>query len=321
MGLIIVLLKILSIFCYIIVGIAAIIFMISSGEKNSFIVGCISFIIGGLFLLGGISIRDYADTLVIKNEFYKVLNKESKEIVIGKFKQLTYSDQKKYIKLIYDKFYDNDIQSQLEFIEDYGSVLLDYIEKKKKNLEKEITALYNKAEVLNTDNSWYNFFQIISGDKFLELADSKLKDREFSKWENEEKAWRRVSLINSTMMYREFLSRYSYGIYSDDAKKIILDNEYNSYNNKKPPYKITENFDGMTTLQIRNNSSISIIFSYDGTFEKGKKNISANGYAVIIVPNGYYSLKAYSQHSRTRGNYSLETLNGGNVSLEYFISQ
>ena len=321
MGIVIGVLKILGIFCYIIAAIAAIVIIVSFDEKDSFRLICISFVIGGLFLLGGIFAHESADKLEIKNEFYKVLNKESKKIVRGKFKQLEYSDQNKYIEKIYDTFYNKNFQDQLEFIKDYGTDQLDYIKKKKKDVEEEITALYNQAEIINTNNSWYKFFQTVSGDNFLKLADSKLKEREFSKWHNEEMAWRRVSLINSTMMYREFLSRYSYGIYSNDAKKIILDNEYNSYNNKKPPYKITENFDGMTTLQIRNNSSISIIFSYDGTFEKGKKNISANGYAVIVVPNGYYSLKAYSQHSRTRGNYSLETLNGGNVSLEYFISQ
>ena len=79
----------------------------------------------------------------------------------------------------------------------------------------------------------------------------------------------------------------------------------------------------MTTLQIKNNSSIPITFSYNGTFEKGEKNISDHGYVYITIPNGYYNIKVYPRHSsrRIRGDYSLETFSGGTISLEYFIRQ
>lgn len=321
MGIVILLLKILGIFCYIIAAIAAIVFVINFNEKGSFRLGCTSFIIGGVLLLGGVLVCEYADKLKIKNNFYKVLDSGSKEVVEGKFKQLSYSDQNKYIEEIFNKFYNNDIQGLLEFIDDYGTEQLNYIEVKKKDVEKEITTLYNEAEVMNTNNAWYKFFHTVSGTKFLELADSELKEREFSKWENEEKAWSRVSLTNSTAMYYEFLSRYPSGMYSNDAKKVILDNHYNSYSSNKPPYKITSNFGGMTTLQIKNKSSIPIIFSYNGTFEKGEKEIFGNGYVIITIPNGYYNIKVYSRRSRTRGDYSLETFSGGEISLEYFISQ
>ncbi len=314
-----VLLRIIELLCYLITFIVGIIFVVNLNVIRSFKIGFITFIIGGGILIGGILIREYANTLTIKNNFYKVLDNGSKDVIEGKFKQLSYSDQNKYIKEIFNKFYKNDFQGLLEFIDDYGTEQLDYIESKKKDVKKEITALYNEVEVVNTNNGWYKFFQTVSGSKFLELADSELKEREFSKWENEEKAWSRAFLINSTVMYHEFLSRYPSGMHSDDAKKVILDNHYNSYSNNKPPYKITSNFGGMTTLQIKNKSSIPIIFSYNGTFVKGEKGISGNSYAVITIPNGYYNIEVYSRRSRIRGDYSLETFSGGNISLEYFI--
>ena len=234
----ILLLKILGIFCYFIAAIAALCFVINFNENGSFRAGCTSFIIGGVLLLGGLSAREYADTLTIKNNFHKALDSGSKEVVEREFKQLSYSDQNKYIEEIFYKHYNNNFQGLLEFIDNYGTEQLNYIENKKKDIEKQITTLYNEAEVVNTNDAWHNFFHTVSWSKFLELADSELTEREFSKWENEEKAWSRVSLTNSTAMYHEFLSRYPSGMYSNDAKKVILDNHYNSYSSTPPHVKL-----------------------------------------------------------------------------------
>ena len=143
---------------------------------------------------------------------------------------------------------------------------------------------------------------------------------EFAKWNNETNAWRRAVVFRDSDMFREYLKRFPYGAHSDNARKYILDREFFSYRENKPPYQITSNYGGLTTLTIVNRSSTSIQFSYSGTFASGKENISGNCTTSISIPNGYYRLSATSSNPHTRGEYSLETLGGKPMSVEYYIS-
>lgn len=318
MGIIIFLLNLLGIVCYIIAGISAIIFYFTLSEERSFKISCITLGIGVSFGIGGVLIREYSDSLEIQKNFSEVLVNGNRDGVRAKFSQLSYSEQKDYVNEIFEKFYNDTFQEKLDFVLDYQGVYLDFIEQKKSEIENEITILYNHAENDNSVDSWRDFSRIVPGNIFLDLASEELKKREFSKWINDEESWNRVVALNTIAMYREYLSRFPYGKYENNARKIIIDSDYNS--RKEKPCKIT-NYSGNTTLQVYNKSSQSIFFSYTGTFAEGKENISGHNSICIIVPNGYYSIHVYSQSFRTRGDYSTETFDGGTKILEYYIRQ
>lgn len=322
MSIIIILLNLLVIVCYLIAGFLAMLFAIflftPSNENESLKGGCLTLILGTSFCIGGILIREYSQSLEMRKDFFEVLENGNKNSVSAKFSKLDYSEQKDFINEIFEKFYNNTFQEKQRFIRDYQQYHLDYVEKKKSEIEKEITRLYNNAEIDNYINSWRDFSKIVTGDIFMDFASMELKNKEFSKWTDDENAWTRVVALNTIAMYREYLSHFPYGKYEDSARKIILDYDYNL--KKEKPYKVT-NYSGETTLKICNKSSQSIIFSYTGTFAEGKENISGNNTIWITLPNGYYSIHAYSQNFRTRGDYSTETLDGGAKTLEYYIRQ
>lgn len=318
MSAIIFLLNLLGIVCYLIAGISAIILYLTLSEKSSFKVSCITFVIGTSFGIGGVLIREYSESLKIQKNFFEVLEDGNRDSVIAKFSQLPYPKQKDYINEIFERFYNDTFQDKLNFVLDYQRFGLDFIQKKKSDIENEITQLYNHAENNNSVDSWRDFSKKVPGNIFLDLASEELKSREFSKWTNDKESWIRAVGLNTIAMYREYLSRFPHGKYENSARRIILDNDYNS--RKEKPYKVT-NYSGKTTLQICNKSNLSIIFSYTGTFAEGKENISGHNSIWITVPNGYYSIHVYSQNSRTQGDYSTETLDGGTKILEYYIRQ
>lgn len=321
MGFIILLLKFIGLLCYVIAGIAGVVFMINLNENGNFKLGVVSFVIGASFIGGGILANDYSKSLKVKRNFMVAINNGIRHKVRVEFMQLPYSNQEKYIDDVFEKCYDKSFQSLLEFVKDYETEYLDYVEVKKVDLENKIAVLYDQAERTDTPSAWRNFIQEVSGETFLNYANTESKNKEFAKWIDEQQAWNRVLMLNSIILYREFLSRFPSGEYEEDVRKIILDNHYDSYTQKKPPFKIYSDFSGTTILNIENKSNTPITFSYNGTFEKGKKTISGYGYACLFLPNGYYSFSATAQQSRVRNDYSLETLNGRTKTLQYYITQ
>lgn len=322
MSIIIILLNLLVIVCFLIAGFFAMLFAVflysSSSENDSFKGGCLSLILGITFCIGGILILEYTQSLEKRIVFLEVLENGNRNSVCAKFSQLDYSEKEGFINDIFEKFYNNTFQEKLRFIQDYQRYNLDYVEKKRSELEEDITTLYNNAEIDNSIDSWHSFSKIVTGNTFIDFASKELKNKEFSKWTDDENAWKRVVALNTVAMYREYLSHFPYGKYKNSAKKIILDYDYSL---KKGETKKITNYNGNTTLQICNKSHQSITFSYTGTFAQGKENISGNGTIWITIPNGYYSIHVYSQSSRTRGDYSTEALDGGTKTLEYYIRQ
>ena len=194
-------------------------------------------------------------------------------------------------------------------------VFLEVLENGNRN---SVCAKFSQLDYSEKEGFINDIFEKFYNNTFIDFASKELKNKEFSKWTDDENAWKRVVALNTVAMYREYLSHFPYGKYKNSAKKIILDYDYSL---KKGETKKITNYNGNTTLQICNKSHQSITFSYTGTFAQGKENISGNGTIWITIPNGYYSIHVYSQSSRTRGDYSTEALDGGTKTLEYYIRQ
>ena len=187
-------------------------------------------------------------------------------------------------------------------------------------IEKE----YTKAEENGSQLAWLNFTNEVPMDIFLEYASDKTLSKEFALWSNEDFAWERAMLLDSVVMAHKYIELYPHGKYDENARKIILDDAYNYYSNhnNKPPYKITQNFTGYTSVTIRNVSSTPMNLKYSGTFDKGSKFIAGHSSAYLNLPNGYYSFTAdATQGINVRNGHAFETLNGGSIELSYSISQ
>ena len=319
------LLNFIGFILYIVAAIAVFILfgLVSNDGKRGVIikVAVVVFVSG----CGGYLIRNYSDTLKRNNYFSESLINNDKEKVKWHFIGLSNEYKKEHVGEIYNKFYSTDPKGIFEFVNDYGNETLPFVHDKIIKANEIMSNMYDVAEALNTSEGWLTFSSQVNGKLFMEYASDELKRREFSKWNTDERAWERVLVMDSLVMSHEYLARYRHGLHEDHARKIILDHHYDDFSNNqiehRPPFKITSNYCGTTTLSIQNSSNVDIEIHYSGTFAEGRMQIPSNGYNSINLPNGYYHINAEPRQSRSRGESSLETLYGGVKHLDYHIIQ
>lgn len=322
MGFIIGLLNFVGFLFYIVAAIAVfcilIGFMCNNDKDGAGIkVGLIAAVVATVFGYGGYFIREYSDTLKKSKNFTECLTNGEKEKVKWRFGGLSTDDKKAHIEEIFAKFYGNNFEDERDFLNDYGKEELEFVNILKEQFNIKLKNMYDEAEKQNTRDSWLSFSNKVSGKIFLEYADESIKEREFAKWNDDEGAWQRVLVMDSLAMSYEYLSRFNHGSHEDNARKIILDHSYVSYSSNKPPYKITRNFSGSTTISVRNSANAKLNIHYSGTFASGNFEVQGYGYNSVSVPNGYYSISVSSLSAR--GETTLETLDGGVKSFDYHI--
>lgn len=326
MGFLIGLLNFVGFFLYIVAAIAAFVTMIGfisddSKDEGGIQIGLIAAVAGVVFGCGGYFIRDYADSLKRNKNFTESLMNGDKEKVKWRFGGLSEEDKNEYVGKIFDKFYGHDFKGEYEFLSDYGDENVEFVQDVMEQFSNKMEQMYNEAERVNTKESWLSFSGKVAGKFFLKYANENLKDREFAKWENEDAAWQRVLVMDSLAMSYEYLSRFPHGIYECNARKIILDHSYSDYAHNKPPFKITKNYCGTTTISVRSSANADLNVHYSGTFATGNFKVPGYGYNSVTVPNGYYSISVSSYETRARGETTLETLDGGVKNFDYHIVQ
>lgn len=325
MEFVIVLLYFVGFIFYIIAAIAAIATLVgfSSDSKDGSGIkfGLIAAVVGLVLGSGGYLIRDWADSLKRSRNFTESLTTGDKEKVKWRFRTLSAEDKNEYAAQIFNKFYGQNFKGECDFLSDYGDEYIDFVQEVKEKLNDKMEKMYNEAESINTPESWLAFSEKVAGKFFLKYADDNLKGREFAKWADDDAAWQRVLVMDSLAMSHEYLSRFPHGIYECDARKIILDHSYADYTQNKPPFKITQNYCGTTTISVRNSANADLNIHYSGTFANGDFKVPGFGYNSVTVPNGYYRISVSSYQTRARGETTLETLDGGVKSLEYHIVQ
>ena len=282
-------------------------------------IGLIAAVVGLVFGCGGYFIRDYADSLKRSKNFTESLTNGDKEKVKWRFCGLPEEDKNEYIGEIFDKFYSHDFNGEYEFLSDYGDEYIAFVQDIKEKLNNKMEQMYNEAESINTKESWLSFSGKVAGKFFLEYANDNLKEREFAKWSDDDSAWQRVLVMDSLAMSHEYLSRFPHGIYECNARKIILDHSYADYSQNKPPFKITQNYCGTTTISVRSSANADLNVHYSGTFATGEFKVPGYGYNSVTVPNGYYRIHVSSHQTRARGETTLETLDGGVKNFDYHI--
>lgn len=321
MDFVVILLNLIGLILYLAAGGCVVVMMvgfsdISSKDKTGVKIALLALLAGAVLVFGGYWIREGAEKLKRGDAFTTSLKKGDAHNVVWQFRSLSNSKKEKYIADIFEKFYNDSISSQIKFIEDFGDEKISFVKQKNQNLNSRIKLMYDNAERMNTDTAWLNFSKEIPGGFFLNRVDANLKDREFRKWKTDEESWKRVLLMDSAVMAREYLKKYPNGTHVVDAKRIILNHTYDSYSNNKSYFRVT-NYDGTTTLSVHNSSDCEINVHYSGTFADGNIKVQPHGSSSVSVPNGYYHVSVHTYARRAKSDYWSESFNGGVVSRDY----
>lgn len=304
---------------YVIAGIAGICFLLSD-KNNKFAIYLFIALI--FFGAGGFFLRSYVEDWRKNYEFNEQLETGDSKNVLYAFRKLSEVERTNHIYSIYDSIYTKDFSGQYEFLKDYNNYPLPFVDSIRIDFCKKVEVLYDKAERINTKQSWKNFLDNIPCDFFITIMTGHLREREEKKWETDDGCWNRVLLLDSITMAKQYLSIYPKGKYDFEARRMILDAEYSNFSpdNKRNRGKVT-NYSGYTTISIRNSSSTRLVFSYSGTFGRDNVEVDAYGSKTITVQNGYYHIYVHSNTSRTKSISESVTYNGGYIPYEYYLSQ
>ena len=259
------------------------------------------------YLLGS-----FSDGLYNKRKFSQSFESGDKKDVIWKFNKLSESEKDEYLEEIFNKFYGKSFDQEYEFLNDFKDEEseLHFLNDIKADFNVKMKELYTKAENDNSNISWLQFSKKIPGNFFLKFADDELKQKEFDKWKSDDDAWMRVLVMDSLDMSHKYLELYPEGQHRNDAKRIILDNDFKTtFCNKNVP-RITSNYDGTATISINNSSSSVMTFRYSGIMDKGSVDVPEYSSTTISVPYGYYRIDVHSRGNISTSDYSYETFNG-----------
>lgn len=279
--------------------------------------------IGGV--LCGFFLRDYSQNQKKIIQFEEILAKQMNNggeygyFIDGPFAELDNSYKEKKIEYIFSNLYSNDLKGKAKFLNDFSKEDLKFINNMRKSLTDEITNLYNTADSQQTTEAWSSFSKKIPFELFEQIAKKETIEKEFSKWKTDESAWERVMTLDSLYLSYEYLSRFPDGVHVVDAKRIILDHEYQDETRNNLP-KVTD-YDGTSTFYIRNTSSYQVTFSYQGAFAKDNVSVPGNSYRTISVPNGYYLVTVHSQKLHTKGITEVVTCNSNYKSYDLDLVQ
>lgn len=276
----------------------------------------------------GYFIRDYAQGQKRLIHFKDVIereasNKQNNQFslfnISGAFSNLDSRDQENVIEMIFNKFYDNRLQSRCSFLNEYRDYEIPYIAKIKEETEKDIETLYNAIENTGNLSQWRTLSNKMSIKDFLSNAPQHIVEKEFHKWKSDNEAWQRVVLLDSIYLSRIYLERFPNGIHECNARRIILDDEYSKSEGRDR--KIDSNYCGTTTISIINRSSYEVTFSCDGSFDKRNIKVPGNSQREVIIQNGYYRISISSQKLHTKGIHERITCDGGYIPYDLELKQ
>lgn len=276
----------------------------------------------------GYCIRDYAQGQKRLIHFNEVLEREASKNqtnqfslfnVSGAFSNLDSKDQIQGIEIIFNKFYNNSLQSRCSFLNEYRDYNIPYIAKIKAVTESDLETLYNSIESAGNCNQWQTLSNKVSIKDFLDNAPQHIVKKEFCKWKSDNEAWQRVVLLDSVYLSRIYLEKYPTGIHECNARKIILDDEYSKSEGRDR--KINSNYCGTTTISIINRSSYEITFSCNGSFDSKSIKIPGNSQRELTIQNGYYRISISSIKLHTKGIHERITCDGGYIPYDLELKQ
>lgn len=158
-------------------------------------------------------------------------------------------------------------------------------------------------------------------DKYINIAQDKMKSLE---WSTDDNAWRTAKRIGDILSFRRYLFLYPNGKHINEANKIIIDLEVDgifsgSYGMlPKMDRGISDQKSSRTTITIENRTSYVLTILYSGS-ESKRLTINPFNTQSITLINGNYRIAASVNATNVNPFAGSENLSGGNYSVSYYI--
>ena len=198
-----------------------------------------------------------------------------------------------------------------------------YSEKAKTFLDLICDSLYKVADISSTASGWRQYQKIVPTDYFKD-SDNKIETIENLAWNTEPKAWKQATSENSLSAYKKYKSLYPNGAHIGTCEKRIIDMEvaiiYAGDHGTLPEMDRTGYGGGSTSsITVTNSTSYVLTLLYSGADSK-RLVLSPGKTSTIRLKNGSYRVAASVSASNVRNYAGSEQLQGGNYSVDYYIS-
>ena len=153
---------------------------------------------------------------------------------------------------------------------------------------------------------------------------TKIETIENLAWNTEPKAWKQATSENSLSAYKKYKSLYPNGAHIGTCEKRIIDMEvaiiYAGDHGTLPEMDRTGYGGGSTSsITVTNSTSYVLTLLYSGVDSK-RLVLSPGKTSTIRLKNGSYRVAASVSASNVRNYAGSEQLQGGNYSVDYYIS-
>jgi len=197
-----------------------------------------------------------------------------------------------------------------------------------KLIEKHINAAYDSiwAQTLRTSDYDYYIKNVrqtyLTKDNIAAAKDS-IEQIENRKWATDIKAWQRAQELNTVNSYKKYIEKYPDGGWSEEAIKMVCDNEVDEIFEKNPGKlpamkKVVQGTGRTSIVTVQNSTSYTLTLRYSG-IESKIKTIPPNSKGSIELKNGDYRVAASVNSGGVRNAAGKETLTGGRYHVEYYI--
>lgn len=216
---------------------------------------------------------------------------------------------------------DNPIKKLQEFISKNDGTV--YGNKAQSAIESICDSLYRVADKKSTESGWRQYQRLVPTDYFKD-SESKIEDIANQAWNTESKAWQMALSENNISAYSKYKSLYPKGAHIDICEKKLIDLEvsrvYAGEHGSLPSMDRTGYGGGSTSyITVTNSTSYTLTLLYSGPDSK-RLVISAGGTSSVRLKNGNYRVAASVSASNVSNYAGNENLQGGNYSVDYYIS-
>lgn len=216
---------------------------------------------------------------------------------------------------------DNPIKKLQEFISKNDGTV--YSNKAQSAIENICDSLYKEADNKSTESSWRQYQRVVPTDYFKD-SESKIEEIANQAWNTESKAWQMALSENSVTAFTKYKTLYPKGAHIDLCEKKLIDLEvsrvYAGEHGSLPELDRTGYGGGPTSyITVTNSTSYTLTLLYSGPDSK-RLVISAGGTSSVRLKNGNYRVAASVSASNVSNYAGNESLQGGNYSVDYYIS-
>ena len=232
----------------------------------------------------------------------------------------------------YDSYEGSSLYSSSSSIDNPIKKLQDFISKNDGNsygykaqtaIESICDSLYRVADSKATTSGWKQYQRVVPTDYFKD-SESKIEEIENQAWNTESKAWQMALSENSISAFTKYKSLYPNGSHISQCEKKLIDLEvsrvYAGEHGSLPEMDRTGYGGGPTSyITVTNSTSYTLTLLYSGPDSK-RLVISAGGTSSVRLKNGSYRVAASVSASNVSNYAGNENLQGGNYSVDYYIS-